>query len=212
MQETDLFRLYINKGGGMGIEVAPGLVLVLLVVAFVVLGGIRWWRSRTRRLQLVELEIALGGVGKVQLRPVIEDIQIAHRIWTELITRKAALPIDPEHDVIVEIYTSWYSLFGKVRDLIAGIPAHIVRQEPSTQELIRIATATLNQGLRPHLTRWQARFRNWYANQSEALKSKAPQEIQKEFPEYSTLIGDMQKVNGQMIQYAEQLQKLIRGS
>ena len=26
----------------------------------------------------------------------------AHKIWTELVTRKAALPIDPEHDVIIE--------------------------------------------------------------------------------------------------------------
>ena len=212
MQETDLLRVYINENWILGLEISPTIVLLLAAVCLIAFCGLRWWRHHRRRLQLVQLDISLGGIGQVQLRPVIEDIQIAHRIWTELVTRKVALPIDLDHDVIVEVYNSWYSLFGKVRDLIASIPAHVIREEKSTQELIRIATATLNQGLRPHLTRWQARFRNWYTNQAEMLMTKTPQEVQKEFPEYSTLKADMQRVNEQMIQYAAQLQKLIRES
>ena len=146
------------------------------------------------------------------MQPVLEDVQIEHRIWVELATRKAALPIDPEHDVIVEVYDSWYSLFGKVLELIAAIPARVLHQEQSTRELVRIATATLNQGLRPHLTQWQARFRNWYGNQAGELKSKSPQEVQRQFPEYSALMADMQRVNRELIEYAEQLQKLVRES
>jgi hypothetical protein len=78
------------------------------------------------------------------------------------VTRKAAQPIDIENDVILEIYDSWYALFGRIRQLISDIPGHMLRTEKSTQELVRIATQTLNDGLRPHLTRWQARFRHWY--------------------------------------------------
>jgi hypothetical protein len=55
-------------------------------------------------------------------------------------TRKAAQPIDIEHDVIVEIYDSWYALFGRIRQLISDIPGHMLRKEKSTQELVRIAT------------------------------------------------------------------------
>jgi hypothetical protein len=148
----------------------------------------------------------------VQLRPNNEDIQIAHRIWTELITRKAAQPIDIEHDVIIEIYNSWYALFGRVRQLISDIPGHLLRKEKSTQELVRIATQTLNNGLRPHLTRWQARFRHWYENCPPDMKEKCPQDCQKQFPQYSELIADIKTVNDQLIQYAGELQKIVGGN
>jgi hypothetical protein len=44
------------------------------------------------------------------------------------------------------------------------------------------------------------------------LKTKTPQEVQKAFPEYSKLIEDMKNVNAQLIQYAGELEKIIRGT
>jgi hypothetical protein len=215
MADMNLLRFYLTDGWRLSVEVSLwvlGLVAAAPVAAVLARrywpNG--WWPRRRRHFGIVEMEIPLGGVGKVKLRPVVEDVQIAHRIWTELATRKAALAIEPENDVIVEVYNSWYTLFGKVRELIAAIPADLVRSEPSTQELVRIATDTLNKGLRPHLTRWQARFRNWYANQGETLKQKTPQEVQQSYEHYDVLMADMKQVNEQMIQYAGELQKLIR--
>lgn len=215
MTDVNLLRFYVTDGWRLSVEVSPwvlGLVAAAPVAAVLARrywpNG--WWPRRRKHFGIVEMEIALGGVGKVKLQPLVEDVQIAHRIWTELATRKAALAIEPEHDVIVEVYNSWFTLFGKVRELIAAIPADLVRSEPSTQELVRIATDTLNKGLRPHLTRWQARFRNWYAHQADALKTKTPQEVQREFKQYDELMADMQRVNEQMIQYAAELQKLVR--
>jgi hypothetical protein len=188
-------------------EVSPWLIALLLVL---VLLGILL-RFSIRRYRLVKLDIALGNIGKAEFRPNVEDLQIAHRIWTELVTRKAAIPIDPDHDVIVEVYNSWYTLFTKVRELVANLPADLVRREKSTREIVRIATATLNEGLRPHLTQWQARFRNWYEANREQLKDKSPQELQKEFPEFNELISDMLKINSQLIAYANELKKLLGG-
>ena len=148
----------------------------------------------------------------MELRPNNEDVQIAHRIWTELMTRKAAQPIDIEHDVIVEIYNSWYALFGRVRQLISDIPGQMLRKEQSTRELVRIATQTLNNGLRPHLTRWQARFRHWYDKCPDAVKEKCPQDCQRGFPDYEILVEDIKRVNGQLIQYAAELEKIIHGT
>ena len=215
MADVNLIRFYLTDGYGFSVEVSPWVVgLVAAVVVAAVLARRYWpdgwWPRRRKHFGIVEMEIALGGVGKVKLRPVVEDVQVAHRIWTELATRKAAIPIEPNHDVIVEVYNSWYTLFGKVRQLIAAIPADLVRSEPSTQKLVRIATDTLNKGLRPHLTQWQARFRNWYANQTETLKQKTPQEVQQSYEHYDALMADMKQVNEQMIQYAHELQKLIR--
>ena len=119
--------------------------------------------------------------------------------------------MDPDNDVIVEVYDSWYALFGRVRELIAQLPPALVRNDASTQELIRIATQSLNSGLRPHLTKWQARFRNWYAAQDAQLATKAPQDVQRQFPEYDELMQDLRRVNDQLIQYAGELEKIVRG-
>jgi len=208
----ELVRFYVGGHTMLVVEISVWLILfiVLLLAAF----GVWKWKGfwPFRRYELVRVNVELGGVGTVELRPNNEDIQIAHRIWTELVTRKAALPIDPEHDVIVEIYDSWYAMFGRVRQLISDIPGELVRKEESTQKLVSIATQTLNNGLRPHLTRWQAQFRNWYSQRAEDLRAKSPQEVQRNFPEYSLLMEDMKKVNGQLIQYARQLEKIIHGN
>ncbi len=207
----DLLRLYFDENHNVVFLVSPWLIAILGAIALVVVAIAfsikKWWRN----WELVSVNIDLGNVGRVELRPNIEDVQVAHRIWVELVTRKAALPIDPDLDVIVEVYDSWYALFGRVRQLIGDIPSRLVRKEESTRKLIKIATDTLNLGLRPHLTQWQARFRSWYTHRASELKDKTPQALQKEFPEYDRLASDMKKVNQQLIQYAGELQKISQG-
>jgi hypothetical protein len=190
------------------LEMSAVLVLVLVLV-----GLFTGWTMRRRfgRFKVTKLDIELGKIGKVELKPSIDDIQMAHKIWTQLVTRKAAIPIDPAHDVIVEVYDSWYALFTQVRELIASIPAELVREEQSTKELVRIATATLNDGLRPHLTRWQARFRAWYDANTDQLKTISPQELQAKYPDFLPLVEDMALINRQMITYAGELKRLIDG-
>lgn len=192
------------------VEVSVWAVAGLLLVLFAI------WFARRRfslfhKYDVVKLSIKLGNIGNVELQPNNEDVQIAHRIWTELVTRKAAQPIDFDHDVILEIYNSWYALFGRVRQLISDIPGHLLRKEKSTQELVRIATQTLNDGLRPHLTRWQARFRHWYEKCPAEVKAKCPQECEREYPQYQELVAELRIVNQQLIEYAGQLEKIAHG-
>ena len=208
MAGPELLRLHIEGHSGLVLEVSIWLLAAVLILFLLRFFG---WNRRalSHKYELVKLNVQLGNVGSVELRPNNEDVQIAHRIWTELMTRKAAQPIDFEHDVIVEIYDSWYALFGRIRQLISDIPGHMLRKEKSTQELVRIATQTLNVGLRPHLTRWQARFRHWYASCPDAVKEKCPQDCQRQFPDYALLIEDLKTVNAQLIQYAGELEKII---
>jgi hypothetical protein len=203
----NLFRLYIAEKYSLGIEVSSwvvALVLVLIIV-FVI------WRRVARQHHVVEVNINLGGIGCMKICPTWEDIQIAHQIWTELVTRKAAIPFNPKDDVIVEVYDSWYALFQRTRQLIGDIPGKCIRRDKSTQQIVKIATDTLNLGLRPHLTKWQARYRNWWHNSEDALKRTTPQEHQKTFPQYAELVEEMLVVNTQMIEYAAQLQKIVTG-
>jgi hypothetical protein len=207
---SDLVRLHIEHSQ-LVINISLW-VLGALAALFVLLKFLVWNRkSPLHKYEVVRLNVQLGNVGSVELRPNNEDVQIAHRIWTELITRKAAQPIDIENDVIADIYSSWYALFGRIRQLISDIPGHMLRKEKSTQDLVRIATQTLNNGLRPHLTRWQARFRHWYDKCPDDMKKKCPQDCQRGFPEYEQLIDDMKTVNRQLIQYAAELEKIIHG-
>jgi hypothetical protein len=181
----DLLRVHIQDDYSLALEVSA--IVVGLVIVLGVLALWRWRRRASKRFSVVSLNVALGGVGSAELRPSIEDVEVAHKIWTELVTRKAA------------VYDSWYALFGRVRELIAQLPPALVRNDASTQELIRIATQSLNSGLRPHLTKWQARFRNWYAAQDAQLATKAPQDVQRQFPEYDELMQDLRRVNDQLI-------------
>src|ERR1041385_5356832 len=135
----DLIRLHSERSQ-LVVEISLWL-LGAIAALFALLKLFVWSRkSPFHKYELVKLNVQLGSVGSVELRPNNEDVQIAHRIWTELITRKAAQPIDIENDVIVEIYNSWYALFGRVRQLISDIPGHLLRKEKSTQQLVKIAT------------------------------------------------------------------------
>ena len=201
----DLFKLYIDENYNLIVQISIWLVVFMIIIVLVYFLVIK----KIYRYNLVKLDIKLGNVGSAEFRPNKMDLQIAHKIWTELITRKAAIPIDKENDVIEEIYDSWYALFQKVREFISEIPAELIRNNKSSKEIVRIATQTLNEGLRPHLTMWQARFRTWSSSKKDKMMDMTPQEFQKEYPQYKDLIDDLMKVNTQLIQYAQELKKII---
>jgi hypothetical protein len=202
---TDIVRLFIDDDWNIVFQISIWLVFIgiLLTVIYIIIV------RKHFRYDLVKVDIKLGNVGKAEFRPNKHDLQIAHKIWTELITRKAAIIIDKEHDIVSEVYDSWYKLFQRVRDFISDVPADMIRKNESTKEIIRIATQTLNEGLRPHLTKYQARFKTWSESKKDKLLDTTPQDLQKEYPEYSDLIDDMMAVNNQLIQYAQELKKII---
>ena len=190
----DIFKLYFDEELNLIIQVSIWFLLLLILI-FIIYFFIM---KKVLRYNLVKVNIKLGNVGTAEFRPNKNDIQIAHKIWTQLVTRKAAIPIDQENDVIEEIYDSWYALFQKVREFISEIPADMIRSNNSTKEIVRIATQTLNEGLRPHLTKWQARFRSWSTAKKDKLLELTPQDFQKEYPEYKYLIEDLIQVNQQI--------------
>lgn len=173
------------------------------------LGLLVFFWVKKNRFQPAKLNIKLGGIGKIELTPVKQDRQIAHKIWVELVTRKAAIPLDPEHDVIIEVFESWYQLFGRVRLLIADIDGDLLRKSDSTRKLVSIATTTLNEGLRPLLTKWQARYRHWYETERKKHPELSPQDLQKTFPDFDALMAEMLSVNEELREYANELRKLV---
>jgi hypothetical protein len=123
------------------------------------------------------------------------------------------LPFDEENDVVAEVYDSYYQLFSRLRDLTKTIAARKLRTCPDTKELVRVMVKVLNEELRPHLTRWQARFRKWYdaAEKETANVGKSPQEIQRQFPEYAKLVEDLKRVQSDVVKYGEFLRQVAQG-
>jgi len=65
-----------------------------------------------RSMEISEVELGIGQQ-KITLRPNTVDKQVAYQIWVELSTRKLGIPVDIEKDIIVEVYTSWYKVWGQ---------------------------------------------------------------------------------------------------
>lgn len=211
LQKLVLISINLEPDWSTSIQVSLWLVLpfVLSVVTYVLW---RWFRGNTgwKNFEIDQAEIGVG-TGKLKLKPNMTDRQVAYSIWVELSTRKIGLPIDFEHDVIAEVYDSWYAFFSVTRELVKSVPVNKVRQD-STQKIVRLSIEVLNEGLRPHLTKWQARFRRWY--ECELSKTSGdvvidPQDIQQKFPKWQELKTDMERVNQHLMNYREKMHLLV---
>lgn len=187
------------------------LILGILVVIIFILFFIKWFSQRGwSNYQIDATEIGVGSQ-KIILKPNIKDREIAYKIWVELSTRKIGLPIDLKHDVVSEVYGSWHNFFSITRELIKDIPASKLKNE-STRKIVNLSVDVLNEGLRPHLTKWQARFRHWY--DKEINKSSGdfePQSVQAKYPRFDELKNDLIKVNGHLVKYREKMEGLVFG-
>ncbi len=162
-----------------------------------------------KRVKIVNLNIEIGNIGNITLELNKEVSKIAHKTWVEIMTRKVGLTFEEDKDVIVEVYNSWYKLFEIIRELLKNVEPN--KKDENVETLENILIKTLNEGLRPHLTKWQAKFRRWYDIELKEEKNSkvSPQEIQKRYEEYDSLIVDLKNTNEKMVQFAQELKKLI---
>ncbi len=210
----DLIKIFIDANSNIQISANKWLIVAIVFCLFLWFLYVKYaGRIMGRSLEINEAEIGIGNQ-RIKFKPNHEDIQISYKLWVELSTRKIGLPIDFENDVIVEIYNSWYEFFKLTRELIKDIPVSKIRKNESTRKLVNIAIDVLNEGLRPHLTLWQARFRRWYQTESQKDENKdvTPQDLQRKFPSYGQLVHDMKGVNQKLINYRENLKKIAMGN
>lgn len=198
----DNFTISLSCGDilllGVNIWVVIALIIILLIH-----GGRAYCGFRSKEVSVNELSIGVGG-STVNLSFSRKEQEIAYQLWVELGTRKISLPFEEDNDVIVEMYDSWYSFFGIARDLLKDIPANVFMKKSN---LVSVTEGVLNCGLRPHLTKWQARFRKWY--EAELKKEENinldPQDIQKKYPKYKELIEDLQSTSAKMRNFRDLL-------
>lgn len=184
-----------------------------VVIALVLIWGISFLMKQClkyvnkKSLTIDEVNLGIGN-SSVKISYSKKDQEIAYKIWVELSTRKIGLRFDKENDVIKEVYDSWYTFFETARELLKDIPGNRI---PYSGDLIELTEKVLNIGLRPHLTKWQAKYRRWY---EEELKRDGgtPQDIQKKYPEYNALVEDLLETNEKMIEYKKLMKRIAFGS
>src|SRR3972149_8821987 len=141
MKTIDIIQVKLTDQWALDILVSPILGLILLLLLFLAWGIRRLFWKKT--WEPVEVNIPIGNIGNVTIRPNHEIIRIAHQAWIELITRKAGLMFDENYDVIFEIYNSWYELFREFRSLTKSIPAEKIRENEDARRLVDILIRAL---------------------------------------------------------------------
>lgn len=186
-----------------------GIILAIIITLIILK------RQFSKLFSWQNLEVEISGTPKMvfKVERNYENLYIANRIHIELTTRKAAILIDENNDNIEEIYDSWYKLFNIIRDEIKTVPGKYLKDHDPTKALIGLTRKILNDGMRPHLTEHQAKFRRWLENAKEEKinNSLSPQELQKKYPEFDNLVTSMKNVNLILSNYANELDKLIKG-
>ena len=209
----NLFRIYFDDSWALNFSMH--WVIYSIGIAFIIFWIYTLLKRRWLFQNNIEIESAEIGIQgqKLKIRPNYTNIDIAYKIWVELNTRKIGLKIDFEHDLISEIYNSWYHFFGITRELIKSLPATKIRFDKDSKELIEISTKILNEGLRPHLTEWHAKYYKWYklAVELNENNDKSPQEIQRTFQSYELLKTDMIRINNYLINYKNVIYRLAFG-
>lgn len=201
----------ISSNAGLHIGVGWSLIGILMAVLgiYLYLRRDHLW-GPSSYLEVNEAEIGIGS-SKIKLKANIDDLQVGFKFWTEVNTRKIGLKIDEEHDVIFEIYNSWYEFFKISRELIKSIPISKVRSNMATKELVVILVHILNMELRPHLTKWQAKYRRWWESAVSSPENigKTPQELQRMYPHYEDLMDELRVVNSKLVVYTDLLRKMV---
>ncbi|MCG8806486.1 hypothetical protein G1K75_12575 [Tenacibaculum finnmarkense] len=187
-----------------------GPIIIISIGAYLI-----WLYKIKSNFSVHEMSVNISAKPKMtfKVKRNSENLFIANRIYLELITRKAALPFDEDDDVITEVYDSWYTLFKTIREEIKNVPGEYLKSHNPTEELIGLTVNILNDGLRNHLTKYQARFRKWYKIESEKTENKtlSPQDLQRKYSDYDNLVMDLKSVNTILLNYSNELKKLIKG-
>ncbi|MBI4027463.1 MAG: hypothetical protein HY360_20930 [Verrucomicrobia bacterium] len=175
----------------------------------VLLSILTWLLVLRRRFRATQVEIGLPfGLGNITYEATDRDRVLAWKMYVQLQTRKAALPFDEDHDVIVNVLDSLHDMFPITRELLSEVNPHHGKSQKSIADFV---LRVLNDGIRPYLTRWHATYRRWWdaAIEDPENKNKSMQEIQCAFPKYKKLTIDLKKMNDELAKYAEELLAVV---
>jgi hypothetical protein len=150
-------NLYIIVGGVAGATA----VLVLQ----------QYWRTA----QLTEVKITVPQVSELTFVVNNEARQVAWKLYIETVTRISTQPLSDEEGFIREALTSLYGLFATTRDTLKASRPSVPVSGGQTVE--HLAVTMLNHELRPFLSKWHPRLREFEKTHPNGQESAWPDNV-----------------------------------
>lgn len=152
----------VGSLAGLGLFSLTQLTSRLL---FVVMGGtvgaltvfaVQWYRRLAR---LTEVKVTVPQLSELTFAVNNDSRQVAWHMFVETVTRVSTQPLAHNEGVLREALTSMYGLFATARETLkAARPSAPV---PSGQTVEYLAITMLNRELRPFLSQWHPRLREF---------------------------------------------------
>ncbi|MEU8402718.1 hypothetical protein AB0C28_46675 [Nonomuraea sp. NPDC048892] len=154
----------LTRIGGRGLFVAAGAVAG---IATVVVNEIY-----NRAARLTEVKILVPQVSELTFVVNNESRTVAWKLFVETITRVSTQPLDDDEGLLREAMTSLHGLFATTREILKGSRPSV--PIPGGQTVEHLAITMLNRELRPLLSTWHPRLREFEQANPDAPESSWP--------------------------------------
>jgi hypothetical protein len=146
----------------------------------------------SKAARLTEVKVKVPQVSELTFVVNNESRQVAWKLFVETITRVSTQPLDEDEGIVREAMTSLYGLFSTTRDTLKiSRPSSPV---PGSQSVEHLAITMLNRELRPFLSKWHPRLREF-----ERVHIHSPESAWEENAECRT---DLRQVQARIKEYA----------
>jgi hypothetical protein len=142
--------------------------------------------------QFTELTITVPQVSQLKFVVNNESRLVAWRLYIETVTRIATQPLSDDDGFLREALTSLYGLFTITRDILKASRPSIPAAGDQTVE--HLAVTMLNRHLRPFLSKWHPRLREFEQAQPDGRES--------DWPGNNSCRNDLVQVQEHLVAYA----------
>jgi hypothetical protein len=131
----------------------------------------QYWQAA----QLTEVKITVPQVSELTFVVNNDARQVAWKLYIETVTRVSTQPLTDEEGFIREALTSLYGLFATTRDTLKASRPSVPVSGGQTVE--HLAVTMLNHELRPFLSKWHPRLREFETAHPNSPESAWPDNI-----------------------------------
>lgn len=148
----------------------------------------RYWRN----VRLTQVTTTVPLLGELTFAINDDDRQVAWKLYVETATRISTQALSDEAGFIREALTSLYGLFATTRDLLKAsrpsVPA------PGEQTVEYLAVTMLNRQLRPFLSKWHPRLREY--------EKAHPDDPESDWPENAACRAELRPIQANLLEFA----------
>jgi hypothetical protein len=143
--------------GDRELYIAGGALIGLLVGCIVAL-----MQRGAAMLVLTEARVSVPQLSELRFVVNVEYRRVAWRLFVESMSRVATQPLSEDQGLLREAMSSLYGLFSTTRELLKDMQPTKVPDGVMTVEML--AMEMLNREIRPFLSTWHPRLRDWELN------------------------------------------------